>query len=1350
MSEFPPSVPVVQPENRGESIKVVFVDQSEDARDAARDHADARLDQELGEGNRFQRFMSGIWKGNIAKEFYRQKYIRDAEAKIEETNDIYLGSVSPEDRALVTDITITRFQHQDEEFYHSDAGERRQVQREDDPLTTSIKMLIREYASGTLDKEGLERRKQEELTRYREEYGDDLLGKGIATADNLIAVAEAVAGNIEHYGSLEKAINAVEVVVGEARNGARTEARYSAVDKGVDWLSKTRIGTLVNPGTLATAVAATLAITRAGSHSVIGSAAATIAPGAVAGIWAGVRENKRVKDERAQHARELAVGGSYDSIADKRRSEMEQTRYEAVAANDIVNELRNSTEESQLSTGKDAVRAALMALARAQARVSLSDEKNIDLISYSAQELVAQERMALDLARYEARKTLEDRLDASMRAELGLPLSLDVRQIIKANADKFATETLMQEMTEKDEAFQKLKRKRVLNAVAVGTIVGVAGGLLAQEAVAAVDTSRFGLFDLATGAQPQVHADGQVHQTILEGALNGDTTTFHTEAASTLASHETVPHSSVSLNSDHQWVRNEQGTYDIINPKGDTTAEGITIQPDGRIDESEVARLEAAGLHVRETMTTETVTEKTTEQVDLTTYLERHAGETEPVSIDKWFDNNTSYPDQNELRLYRGGDNGVTDTGYRFEAGGMTTDGSWIGGERVNPIEAAQQGNLQLVISRVDEDAGPMFVVQGDADGGFNISNDSPEAALFKNVNGRIELAEGLRASVYVSEGVDANGVMHGGSLATMIGEAPSDGTFTDSVETTKEIPHYQYEITSDGYDTSYQNFTEIAPITPVTSRRSLEAIKAYRGQEREENGYYYYGGSQIESFRAKWLKERSPRLKQNPDADLSTAQEVAWYRDQQEAQRGKEYLEEIDAYIEASPELNAIDNDTRAIVSIPVAAANESENIYRTLSMFARQEGDDVLKQTTVLLNVNWKQSLESDPLQNEKIQKTLSEIERARQDFPDLNIASFTKVWSEQFIAQKKGKIYGEVIKVLYDTAAFAVDRAVKSGRRQPDSEALLITNDADTEGMSRSYLQNYIRTFEQNPKQDAFTALVRRGTASYKEYPGYGVVSAFYAMMTQTMLRRQAVGGGGFSTDGPNSGVRMSMYAAMGGVEDSVGAGADGFLTHRMSTVRRSPGDQSRLRRIIRAQAPKGSERVMGRFVAGAAIDTVPDRLLGAYREGKWIASGWDGFDNGGYEDRSEILARAALQPENPETDIDQIAKRIEVSVEGFGSHWWRNPGAMASAITLCFGSNTSTNTLYKYSWDLDKPGAGAFTFKFTDAGKEWLKKRLLYDTQGRADAYGQRLRRQLYNETAQGATRAPVQPTARMLS
>ena len=65
----------------------------------------------------------------------------------------------------------------------------------------------------------------------------------------------------------------------------------------------------------------------------------------------------------------------------------------------------------------------------------------------------------------------------------------------------------------------------------------------------------------------------------------------------------------------------------------------------------------------------------------------------------------------------------------------------------------------------------------------------------------------------------------------------------------------------------------------------------------------------------------------------------------------------------------------------------------------------------------------------------------------------------------------MYGEIIKTLYDTAAFSVRRAIKEGRMLKDQEVLMITNDADARGMSKNYLERYIKQMDRSPRSDGF---------------------------------------------------------------------------------------------------------------------------------------------------------------------------------------------------------------------------------------------------------------------------------------
>ncbi len=69
-------------------LTLAIVDQSHTAHDYARGRADARLRDELNQGSKIQRIVKYVWKGSMAYDYYRQKYIRDAENEIGETQNI--------------------------------------------------------------------------------------------------------------------------------------------------------------------------------------------------------------------------------------------------------------------------------------------------------------------------------------------------------------------------------------------------------------------------------------------------------------------------------------------------------------------------------------------------------------------------------------------------------------------------------------------------------------------------------------------------------------------------------------------------------------------------------------------------------------------------------------------------------------------------------------------------------------------------------------------------------------------------------------------------------------------------------------------------------------------------------------------------------------------------------------------------------------------------------------------------------------------------------------------------------------------------------------------------------------
>ena len=1324
MSEQP--IATQEATNEQQDLKVVIVDQSKDAHDEARDLADAQLDRELGEGGKFKRFLNGIWKGNLARDYYRQKYIHQNLATMQDENTVFTQSAG-DHRTAALKSTIDRFSSEYDELVHTQAGEKKETKDETDQLSRGVKKIIEDFVEGRLNEETLREEKVRLFNEYRKEHGEEALGKGIVTADNLLSIAQTVAGVVEHGESLDAALGRLEVVTGEARNGARTEAKYNATDKAIDWLSKRKLVSFLTPGTLAVGVAAGMAIARVSGQSVIGAATKTILPGIAAGGWAALRENKRTKDDRAQHAREMAIGGSFDDQRDTRRIEMEKTRYDTRLAGDLAEELAGLTNEDRLNEGgNDALQAALDALAAARARARLSDEKNIDLIGYSSKEAVGEERMLLDLAQREARTAVEARLTAEARAALNLGLQASVAGLIDQRALLFQRALFEGEegIDAKDTAFAKLKARRVAKAAAIGVTTGIAGGLIAQETVAAFDSTRFGLIDMIRGeAAVPLAEDGQVHQTLLEGFIRGDETVIHTDASTAYDSYPTAGgNGSIEVSDDHSLVTNATGGFDLVDANGKATVEGLTVDANGTLDQASLDKLDAAGMVVVDNSYDQTVQTTTSVEVSSHDYIQNHLDETTRVTRDLWYGNDTpGVYDQNELRVYRGGSPdtpGIIDGGYQYTVAGMTADGSYWGNESVDWNQAAANGNLFVAVSGTFDTQGNPFMIPIGPNGEVNIPADSPAGQFFANENNSVAF-NGAYMEIVQTTGQDAEGVVHIRPLATLVGSADV-ASITDTITTEEVVHHAEYAITTNGYDTVQVNSTESAPITPIASRRSMEAIR-----KAPEYGYYYGNRElSVEDIRQR-RKETSPRLLNDPSAALEVGQELDWY-EKNLKKRSPEYALEIQQAIASSPELGIEKPDLRAIVTIPVGASAEADNIYKTLSLYAQQDSS-ALAQSKFLLHVNWFDSDESDSAKAEAIAKTKAEIERARADFPELTIATIETVWSRE--KEQRGEygkgIIGHVARKLYDTAMLSVQQQIKSGALSSDQDVVMIRNDADAQGMDRRYLARLIGAAEEHPENDVFTGAVRWETARYRDMPGLAFVANLQSTMQLAALRKKVQEWP--QTVGINTTVRMSTFAAVGGIgqdAQETGAGSDDLtIGGRISNARSGKisyrGGVFRRRRYYGRQGSQKGDYSYHRLVAGVGIDSKADRIERAYLT-SGVAHAWNNFNSGGYEHRSSGLDTLPRK-EDIIHDSATILKRIEDNVSGLISR--NNPAQMNTALSLMIPREIGGKLLYTISRS---------RFKLTDDGAQWLLNRLRRNGKGQFDAIGGRVRRQLYSE------------------
>ncbi len=310
--------------------KVAIVEMQGAIEDEARDVADERLTASKEELRGIKGFCAKIWKHNLFREYYRQKEIAKSKSEILNSGNLYAGEGA---RQIVHDeameAVVERFVSEYEEVIHTEAGEERRVVKhersEDTNLNQEVRALIREYASGAIDDEAFNAERGR-IILYATDYKGDDLSAAVTHTDNLLEIAREARLAVEHGVALDQIDSEIEIVVGKAKLGVRTEANFNTVDKIIAKVQATKIGQLLNETTIASGVAIAYATTIGLSERLARSKAFTWgtfgAAALIGGAIAGLRENVKVKEERSQHARERAKGKEIGEESE-RRDEME-------------------------------------------------------------------------------------------------------------------------------------------------------------------------------------------------------------------------------------------------------------------------------------------------------------------------------------------------------------------------------------------------------------------------------------------------------------------------------------------------------------------------------------------------------------------------------------------------------------------------------------------------------------------------------------------------------------------------------------------------------------------------------------------------------------------------------------------------------------------------------------------------------------------------------------------------------------------------------------------------------------------------------------------------------------------
>lgn len=1172
-------------------LTIAVVDQTHDVEAAAKDYAEARLREEseaAREAGRIKGFLHRIWRGEngIATKYFFNKYVEEAKHRAEEEGLTVLYTDSVELRNAAMGATIARFTSEYDESIHEVAGERRQELAEDSPFGLAVKKLIENYVEGDSKdwSEEAFREAQSRIVRQLDQYGDgdDLIGEGKVRIDNIWQIAQAVKESVNHGESLDNVLQGMKIYTGESRSGVRTEAHQSKIDKTIERLQKSKIGSLVGPETISLGAAIATGLFRVGRGSLMRAAGI---PGLLGGVFAGMRENKRLKEERAIHAREVAQGQEFEDKG--RRAEIEKTRYETVAAKELIGSLEEFIDKEDLSP--EELQQCYESIVNATSRIYASDKSQADFISYSSVTEVELERFELDVAIARAKVKLEGRLGdlpEALVADLGIDKGGTVDDAIYKSTDVLYS--LMDDRSKKDEAFKKLKRRRVAIAAATGAVTGFTIGLASQEALAFFDSGYDGLLEnVLTGE------GGGDRQTLLAGIFHGEGYGYNTETIVSAGDYTSYDvggsQGSINLPDNYQLTYNPDGTTNIIDPNGNVFAENISFEADGSLSQASQELLQEKGAIVEDLSTVVSSQESTMQDLGVNEYLDHHHSDLTNITRDFWYDNDTaSVFDNNELGLQWGsqGDDGS----IRLSISNMTDYGSYHGFDSASWSNEAQGGTLKFAVSASIDSQDRVFMVDIAPDGSIDIPSDSPAANLFSvDKYGQVEF-NGAYGEVVAIQDVDTDGITHVAPLATMEGNN-SVSTISTTVEVLadKNVPKFQIT------PPSIETVVNAAPTVEgfggpaVVLRRPLERLN--KKEDPFTYNYYGYGENRDLQWMRKWVSDMGgPRTRRQVkdasgkehwvEADNSpVVRSVERERNtiynylNSEFSKNPEYKQKVASVMSS---LGAMSSNCRVSVNIP--AWMEADNLGRLLSQYIDQTDNkgEALEQSLFEINilVNRKKGTPED--------NSVKVIESFTEKYAKRHNGARPVVHYANVEMEPEEANIGFVRKLLTDAVL------QRSLDRNNQSQPLYIeSEDADLIEVDKRTVFNLISKLDKNPHLDAVHDIEGRMSSIIKDNALLLMRrNAWEVLLFNARQKRfrdpRNPNWNSFSnrviTGGWNSGYSAEAYAMIGGYEPAR-AGEDISIGERISMMR-GDGDYPNLETI--GSVPTRTESSPRRFI------------------------------------------------------------------------------------------------------------------------------------------------------------------------
>ncbi|MDP3795361.1 MAG: hypothetical protein Q8R13_05600 [bacterium] len=835
-------LPALQP--KAPKRKVVIADTSEGAEAMARDVAESKRTKERSQLTGLTGFLKKIWQHNLANEYYRQKEIAAARGQILGSGSLY--GTTPEERQAHRDTMgaiVDRFanEYKTEMIHEGEVKETLGDSAGETAAKAQIRDLVYDYAAGAINDDEFARRKRAVFNDLKQAR-PDVIERGDMYADNLLDIAREIKTNVEHGERLRAEDLDFEIIVGKAKAGVRTEAQYSRIDRVIERVNRSRLGTLANETTVALGLSIAYSVATQVSRKALSSRIFALASlggtAALAATIAGYRKSKEMEDKRRQHFREMAQGKAFDPHRSPERKTFEELRYETENAQrllmsldqnlyrlapDGTKEVRDDLTEAQLRT-------VVGNLAEIESRIELSDKHNIDLISYSDIKSVDKERFDLDLARAKAKVDLAN-LERRLGGRMPLPQGVTLDELLRGTRANRVAQLINGDegMEKKEAAFRWMKAKRVGLAAAQAGIGGIIIGSAFQEAMAFAREGQEGLLE-AAGRGPEHN------YTFAEWFRRWWSNELPAGGAATARVDQIVGDTQIRCPEGTGTVQNPDGSFTVTR-HGQALIENIKIDANGNIPDDVRDELSRRGIIFRSGITTITDPDGDSVMLDAKGYIENRKDLTTRIARDSWYHQNSPHkPIENALRLWWGGvsGNGINAGGqYEFDVTRMTPGGSYNEQAAIDAQKLIHSGGAKLLLSLTRETQKDVFAVPIDPNGKIRIDPDSAIGKLFfsQNAKGKAVFL-GRFAEVVHFTGEDKNGEPLVRILATHEGKGVD--SIPDIIERPpRTIPWFEVQpcpeppIQPGPDDTIVQPsgdyVVEPSPILPFVGRRPLE-----------------------------------------------------------------------------------------------------------------------------------------------------------------------------------------------------------------------------------------------------------------------------------------------------------------------------------------------------------------------------------------------------------------------------------------------------------------------------------------------------------------------------------------------